>query len=91
MCFFFSRNAGLESINLHKLGVTYKYYIALRVVPWSSCSFETFEMTLSSPQGLRQRKFSDDRPVQDACVQPEKTRQREEVVWGKTPGGEGEC
>ncbi|OJA13194.1 hypothetical protein AZE42_05597 [Rhizopogon vesiculosus] len=50
-------------------------------------------MTLSSPQGLRQRKFldegSDISAAQDAYGQPEKTRQvREEVVWGKTPGGE---
>ncbi|OAX36929.1 hypothetical protein K503DRAFT_268559 [Rhizopogon vinicolor AM-OR11-026] len=50
-------------------------------------------MTLSSPQGLRQRKFLDDgldiSAPQDAYGQPEKKRQvREEVVWGKTPGGE---
>ncbi|KIJ61193.1 hypothetical protein HYDPIDRAFT_183320 [Hydnomerulius pinastri MD-312] len=49
-------------------------------------------MALSSPQGLRQRKLSD--PPQgnpDVCGddEPEKPRPtREEVVWGKTPGGE---
>lgn len=53
-------------------------------------------MTISSPQGLRQRKISGDGAeilaAQDAYGQPEKTRApREEVVWGKTPGGEGEC
>ena len=51
-------------------------------------------MAFSSPQGLRQRKFLDDESGNsaDAYGQPEKMRQaREEVVWGKTPGGEGEC
>ncbi|KAG2117721.1 phospholipid methyltransferase-domain-containing protein [Suillus clintonianus] len=49
---------------------------------------------LLSPQGLRQRKVSNDgsgnpAAAQDECGQPEKTRQaREEVVWGQTPDGE---
>ncbi|KAG1732651.1 phospholipid methyltransferase-domain-containing protein [Suillus paluster] len=50
-------------------------------------------MALSSPQGLRQRKFPDEvlgnSAAQDVYGQPEKTPEaREEVVWGQTPGGE---
>ncbi|KAH7882066.1 phospholipid methyltransferase-domain-containing protein [Phlebopus sp. FC_14] len=50
-------------------------------------------MPLSGPQGLRQRKLSNpskgDDPAGHTELEPQKLRPaREEVVWGKTPGGE---
>lgn len=58
-------------------------------------------MALSSPQGLRQRKLSNlslkdephhtnGFPPRVIADEPEKPRPaREEVVWGKTPDGQG--
>lgn len=56
-------------------------------------------MALASPQGLRQRKLSDSartadhvdeiHVVDDREEKPRLNPPQEEVVWGKTPNGEG--
>lgn len=66
-----------------------------------SVPFDVFlaAMALASPQGLRQRRLSDSartsdhvhqvHVVDDRDEKPRLNSQREEVVWGKTPSGEG--
>ena len=55
-------------------------------------------MAMASPQGLRQRILDSARPsdhvdgihvIDDRDEKPRSNTARDEVVWGKTPSGEG--
>lgn len=70
------------------------FFIAVRSVPLRRF---TVAMALASPQGLRQR-LSDSanhvdgiHVIDDRDEKPRPNVARDEVVWGKTPSGEGTC